>query len=101
MRISDWSSDVCSSDLGPPGYRPRHQHSLGDRERELHRLRWRVAEGDCRKPLGTAPQGQPSVLCGQAIADARRAGPGNRPDGDADPTVPAEESIYRTSTSIG
>src|SRR3546814_17324503 len=25
MRISDWSSDVCSSDLGPPVRRARHQ----------------------------------------------------------------------------
>src|SRR3546814_14822185 len=27
MRISDWSSDVCSSDLPGQGYRPRNQRS--------------------------------------------------------------------------
>src|SRR3546814_16528808 len=27
MRISDWSSDVCSSDLFPPGYQPITQVS--------------------------------------------------------------------------
>src|SRR3546814_6398591 len=29
MRISDWSSDVCSSDLDP-GLRPRHPQHLAD-----------------------------------------------------------------------
>src|SRR3546814_14002616 len=28
MRISDWSSDVCSSDLGIPQFREQHWHVL-------------------------------------------------------------------------
>src|SRR3546814_18421517 len=31
MRISDWSSDVCSSDLFPAGRAHRAAHGLGDR----------------------------------------------------------------------
>src|SRR3546814_3607466 len=35
MRISDWSSDVCSSDLGAL-HRPHHvQHAEGGEERQL------------------------------------------------------------------
>src|SRR3546814_1729997 len=37
MRISDWSSDVCSSDLGDRG-RPGQQAAVGDREPEDARV---------------------------------------------------------------
>src|SRR3546814_17296445 len=33
MRISDWSSDVCSSDLGPPARAPRRAPNRGVRRR--------------------------------------------------------------------
>src|SRR3546814_3658799 len=36
MRISDWSSDVCSSDLVEAVVAPAHAHL--DRHRHLHRL---------------------------------------------------------------
>src|SRR3546814_7009788 len=37
MRISDWSSDVCSSDLGPPDHRRQLRDALRDRGRnDLH-----------------------------------------------------------------
>src|SRR3546814_7223626 len=46
MRISDWSSDVCSSDLDPhPPYRHRARVPLGRVDVEHHRLRQRSDEG--------------------------------------------------------
>src|SRR3546814_15864206 len=36
MRISDWSSDVCSSDLKPPIQNPGQPHSHEGRCRNLH-----------------------------------------------------------------
>src|SRR3546814_7859374 len=35
MRISDWSSDVCSSDLGEQAERRAHRLIAGDGEREI------------------------------------------------------------------
>src|SRR3546814_2358918 len=35
MRISDWSSDVCSSDLGPRRRRSRRRHGSGQVARRL------------------------------------------------------------------
>src|SRR3546814_12682696 len=40
MRISDWSSDVCSSDLAAPYWVARplsHQRAAGDRDQHLQR----------------------------------------------------------------
>src|SRR3546814_15234984 len=37
MRISDWSSDVCSSDLELPQVRPQPQHRRSQRNRERDR----------------------------------------------------------------
>src|SRR3546814_11395943 len=62
MRISDWSSDVCSSDLGPPlrtrseddarsaGARPRSpaRQGAGDRRYRCRRPRRRGDGGDPR-----------------------------------------------------
>src|SRR3546814_20911115 len=54
MRISDWSSDVCSSDLHDrlrlpaPGERPRNFLRPAD----LHRCPHRV---DCRSPASSCP----------------------------------------------
>src|SRR3546814_14920322 len=38
MRISDWSSDVCSSDLHFRRYAAHESYSLGRYEKEVHRL---------------------------------------------------------------
>src|SRR3546814_1841250 len=55
MRISDWSSDVCSSDLPHRlrrGYAPRHRDRRRGRRVHPHRRcdRWLV-EGDTLMPL--------------------------------------------------
>src|SRR3546814_1643072 len=42
MRISDWSSDVCSSDLGPPGPAPMVGHLPGPAAQRSDR---RAAQG--------------------------------------------------------
>src|SRR3546814_4192169 len=60
MRISDWSSDVCSSDLGAPDLRPPPRaratgRSAGrvDRARAraavLHRLHGQIGRASCRE----------------------------------------------------
>src|SRR3546814_13715129 len=41
LRISDWSSDVCSSDLVPAPARPRPRTALRGLQR-LHRPSWRA-----------------------------------------------------------
>src|SRR3546814_14701994 len=50
MRISDWSSDVCSSDLERllrrPGRRQAHDRARGRRLADPHRL----PDGPCRRP---------------------------------------------------
>src|SRR3546814_7087901 len=35
MRISDWSSDVCSSDLNARHRRPQHEHRVDRRHRKI------------------------------------------------------------------
>src|SRR3546814_20158258 len=53
MRISDWSSDVCSSDLDMVGpgrgslpARPHTPHRLGDRVRQIAQAPPRPCRGD-------------------------------------------------------
>src|SRR3546814_12562751 len=57
MRISDWSSDVCSSDLGVPAQPP---FRLPPRLHPLQRLhtRARGGRGLCAGPLATANPAQ-------------------------------------------
>src|SRR3546814_3157424 len=47
MRISDWSSDVCSSDLGEPdfGGAARHRGRIQRRQQHAHRERMRRRVG--------------------------------------------------------
>src|SRR3546814_14628479 len=66
MRISDWSSDVCSSDLDPRGARPRRRGEHGlraeprRRERGPHR---QPQHGAQHPPLGPVQHGaRPDVL---------------------------------------
>src|SRR3546814_4447316 len=60
MRISDWSSDVCSSDLDLPGRLRQANGSHGRRERT------EAAGQPLRRPLGVA------ALAFQAVQAARR-----------------------------
>src|SRR3546814_3395414 len=67
MRISDWSSDVCSSDLadGPDlALRIHRQHAV--RVAELHRL-------DDAGKLEVAVLGPAPAVVGEGAAQARRA----------------------------
>src|SRR3546814_13037586 len=64
MRISDWSSDVCSSDLKDvesvqafgtelDPYAPRYEwtnHSIHGRPQHLERYRLRIGGEDCAQP---------------------------------------------------
>src|SRR3546814_19358701 len=66
MRISDWSSDVCSSDLGLPVYRlaavergwhtPPHPTLSPEGERTLGRFPPPARHTAASNPLITAPQ---------------------------------------------
>src|SRR3546814_5469996 len=51
MRISDWSSDVCSSDLRRPGVR-RHRRAAGAGRASPHRRAWLLARP---RALGPRP----------------------------------------------
>src|SRR3546814_8617491 len=58
MRISDWSSDVCSSDLGKAG----HGGEPAGRAECLLRLPQKVRSGNKAAPLGAKPAGAGSEL---------------------------------------
>src|SRR3546814_10490086 len=74
VRISDWSSDVCSSDLGVAGHR-RGQPDPGRRQRDR-----RAGGGPGRKPLR------------QVDPDARLAHQG-RPHEGGDPYKEDRKSV--------
>src|SRR3546814_17076204 len=87
MRISDWSSDVCSSDLPRNGRltaAPRYPYLTKDRCRnDRHRAARRSGEGEWDERYGTARLG-----CARIASDDRLSGPA-RPcaDGGPDPGV--------------
>src|SRR3546814_20581028 len=58
MRISDWSSDVCSSDLGPRTLQHRMQRSVRRRARTIVRIGRMpvkpIATSDMRRQRKTA-----------------------------------------------
>src|SRR3546814_20087798 len=63
MRISDWSSDVCSSDLVvPPATIPPdgHDEDLGSRRARSDRPRWSAA-GGARRTAGRTADGGGAV----------------------------------------
>src|SRR3546814_7647719 len=74
MRISDWSSDVCSSDLGLVD-------QLQSRERIVERIggkRHRQARGDLVVDLAAEREGLVALLVAQVAADRRARLAGDR-----------------------
>src|SRR3546814_17078738 len=83
MRISDWSSDVCSSDLGEGNARPLSKASLAGRPRR--RCRHRAdKEGGCTTLLLTCGPGcrtsPPRSTCGTDHADGPNLSAGEECD---------------------
>src|SRR3546814_10788903 len=68
MRISDWSSDVCSSDLASPPARPAASRPAP--------VATPVPDGFERPSLGAVPGGdpRPTWALKSVLADARRVG---------------------------
>src|SRR3546814_9958739 len=82
MRISDWSSDVCSSDLRresadlPRGARTRQ---LGGADRVIVEIIFgrALAKGGCRRQVGTAQiHADERLKAVHVLAGARRGVPG-------------------------
>src|SRR3546814_7319766 len=83
MRISDWSSDVCSSDLRPhlPGAR-RLSHDGGGRRRRLRHPAEPESAGELLPPFGGPHAAQPRVVLWRCSADHHPDGDGHRrPEG--------------------
>src|SRR3546814_3307734 len=74
MRIRDWSSDVCSSDLGPPFFvLPIRGDGQVDRPRGLRR-----DAGSCRPGAAFPSAGHPVLIRARAIHGALVATPGRQ-----------------------
>src|SRR3546814_20647568 len=79
LRISDWSSDVCSSDLPSPGIT---KESRGSQKRAGDRKRKARAEARAVAPLASRrSEGQPALL----LAEFHIADIGAEPRADTDP----------------
>src|SRR3546814_8790291 len=63
MRISDWSSDVCSSDLAPPAVDQRGEKDRGKRDqcRFGEQAAGRADRIAFRDEIGRQPQQQPET----------------------------------------
>src|SRR3546814_8780289 len=81
MRISDWSSDVCSSDL----YRDRQGRHLG--------------QGLCRSHLA-APAGRADGIADGAAAQAARRARGARPLQRSEEHTSELQSLMRNSYAV-
>src|SRR3546814_20551492 len=84
MRISDWSSDVCSSDLpglGEDGERELDGHLHDEQARDVGQD---VLEGDARAALAGDPGGQHEVALPQRPRGAARQAREDRDGEDAD-----------------
>src|SRR3546814_13966194 len=75
MRISDWSSDVCSSDLagGPPAWAPAHGYRRDEyRDYGLARPPIDLGIGRCnREVIGKLLGGAAGAAAGSQIGDGR------------------------------
>src|SRR3546814_2711016 len=97
MRISDWSSDVCSSDLGKAG----HGGEPAGRAECLLRLPQTVRSGNKAAPLGAKPAGAGSELRiekPRPSAPPRRAG--TRPAMRSEEHTSELQSPMRTSSAV-
>src|SRR3546814_16506876 len=76
MRISDWSSDVCSSDLagGPPAWAPAHGYRRDEyRDYGLARPPIDLGIGRCnREVIGKLLGGASGAAAGSQIGNSRR-----------------------------
>src|SRR3546814_8617697 len=72
MRISDWSSDVCSSDLGTAAAQDPVQDALKGCESELQTYCSEVTPGDGR--LVSCAEAYEDKLSSQCVAAINRAG---------------------------
>src|SRR3546814_12002730 len=70
MRISDWSSDVCSSDLQYLLAADRNNEALGELYTPLHPAVLRMLENVIRTARRRA---KPLAVCGEMAGDARFA----------------------------
>src|SRR3546814_20869650 len=94
MRISDWSSDVCSSDLGD-GFRWRAGAGLAGVE-GAGRVRWQELAASVA-PAGIArrhPYARPQALAGAAeAASFPRAPPRNAPSASKQRAPPRQAGL--------
>src|SRR3546814_18642654 len=76
MRISDWSADVCSSDLDGPSRSFARATTDGDRHMLLQRTGYAVTlmTNTGLKHDGKNPAGAPSTLYSHNRSDERRVG---------------------------
>src|SRR3546814_8245883 len=74
MRISDWSSDVCSSDLQAVAAGAGDAFARERVEHRVQRLRRRAQRGEVRRVAGRLPRGQ-SVRIQRVIESAREFAP--------------------------
>src|SRR3546814_11182695 len=90
MRISDWSSDVCSSDLGgsaPPAEAPLVSSAMAE-----HSMSERIADLDEKKGEASQPGSERSIASqqergkkqGRERIDRMSGGEGKRGDGRGD-----------------
>src|SRR3546814_16810566 len=87
MRISDWSSDVCSSDLGRPGY-ARCAAEIAGQERDRRQRQeislsrhWLYGSRRCRADMACRLSERPSLRhvragCGSSRGKGDRKGDG-------------------------
>src|SRR3546814_19703577 len=79
MRISDWSSDVCSSDLGGPARPCRRRRTRPEARRPARRerpCRWSGGRSECRaparsscgRPVPPRPGDRKSVVEGKSVS---------------------------------
>src|SRR3546814_7002021 len=101
MRISDWSSDVCSSDLYAPGA-PRHGLRGADREGQLVELEVgkEPASGSGRDAPNAVGDVAPSIAAHQRHAGTRRQW-ADLDDIDPDDVPQADEELPKLRVDHG
>src|SRR3546814_4559491 len=95
MRISDWSSDVCSSDLGAARYIQGHQCGAG-RRTKAHRAPVRAEGGIAEADPGRAA---PDVAAGRRPGTAGRGSAGSIRAPRSGPACPAAHGRSEEHTS--